>query len=219
MVTKKLEDNATQLCENLCDELEAAAEAGNLAEVTQLLNEYKNNSQKYDPDIFKIMVGNALWRSCEMGHLECVKILQPACRKKDMFHAVMGACNYGNTQTLDFLLSVYKWENAATKKDALLCAVSSGSIETVKYMLNQTSNKTHRNEALCEASIIKNREIFDLLCPLSSPQVALKFMDKNPEATEDDKQMLKDEIAQQQNIMLSEAIGETVAKPGRKNKI
>lgn len=219
MVTKKLKENVTQLCENLCDELEAAAEAGNLAGVTQILNEYKNNSQKYDPDIFKLMVGNALWRSCEMGHLECVKMLQPVCPKKDMFHAVMGACNYGNIQTLDFLLSVYKWENAATKKDALLCAVSSGSIETVKYMLNQTSNKTHRNEALCEASTTKNRKIFDLLYPLSSPQVALNFMEKNPEATEADKQMLKDEIARQQKLTINKALGTTRAKAVRKNKI
>lgn len=219
MASKQRDPNATQLCENLCEELEKSAEAGNLAGVTQILNEYKNNPQKYEPDIFKLMVGNALWRSCEMGHLECVQMLQPVCPKKDMFHAVMGACNYGNTQTLDFLLSVYKWENSATKKDALLCAVSSGSIETVKYMLNQTRNKTHRNEALCEASRIKNQEIFDLLYPLSNPQSALHFMDNSPETTDDEKQMLKNEIARRQNMVISEAIGKTVGIPSRKNKM
>lgn len=219
MVTKKLEESATQLCENLCDELETAAHKGNLAGVTQLLNEYKNNSQKYDPEIFKLMVGNALWRSCEVGHLECVKILQPLCRKEDMFHAIMGACNYAQKNVVEFLLSVYKWENAATKKNALLCAVSSGSFETVQYILTHVTNEAHRNEALCNASIIKNREIFDLLYPLSSPQVALNFMDKNPEATEDDKQMLKDEIARRQKLAINKALGTIPEKPVRKNKI
>lgn len=210
---------ASAQSEQLCEELEKAANTGDAVGVSSLLLEYKNNPQKYDSDMFNLLVGNALWVSCEMGHVECVKLLQPLSRPTDMFHAIMGACNYGHQKVVEFLLTVYTWENAATKKDALLCAVSSGSVEMAKYMLTHATHKKHRNEALGEASTTKNQEMFDLLYPLSNPQAALDLMDKNPEATDDDKSMLRDEIAHRQNLAINKALGTTPEKPVRKNKI
>lgn len=44
-------------------------------------------------------------------------------------------------------------------------------------------------------------------------------MDKNPEATDDDKSMLRDEIARRQHHLLTQAVGDTERKSARKTKI
>lgn len=44
-------------------------------------------------------------------------------------------------------------------------------------------------------------------------------MGKNTEATDDDKQMLKDEIGRRQKLAINKALGTTPEKSLRKNKI
>jgi ankyrin repeat protein len=207
-------NHANQTCnkhatQELCNKLAADAKQGDLASVTSLIQEYQNNPQKYNSETFDILVVNALWRSCENGHLECAKILQPFSKGKCRY-ALHAACENADREIVEFLIPFQDWSDSFGRKCALFKAVEGGSLDVVKLILPHVPSKTQRTEALREACKSNNQAIFDLLYPLSNPQSALKYMENRKTVTEEEKQMLKDAItAEQQNKVLSEAVGET----------
>lgn len=205
----------------LCQEMGAAASLGDSEQITQLLNEYEQNQDRYDRCVVHLLVGDTFRKSCEKGYVDCAKLLLPYVNQNNhIFHALLGACKNGHTQVLDFLLPLYKWESAYTKKTMLCNAVLGQSIETVKTVLPYVTSKTHRTEALREACKIKNQEIFDVLYPLSNPQSALKYMENRKTVTESEKQMLKDAItAERQHVLLSQAVVATTRRHTRTMKI
>lgn len=218
-------ENATQtLCnknatQTLCNKLASSAKQGDLASVTNLLGEYQSNPQKYNSETFDILVLNAFWRSCEQGHLECAKILQSFSRENAGRYSLCVACQNGDKNMVEYLIQFHDWSDDFGRRIVLLNAVESGSLDVVKLILPHVPNKPHRTEALRDACKYNHQAIFDLLYPLSNPQLALKYMEKRKEVTEEEKQMLKDAIAaEQQNKVLSEAVG-NVGGTKRKMKI
>lgn len=208
-------ENATQtLCnknatQTLCNKLASSAKQGDLASVTNLLGEYQSNPQKYNSETFDILVVNAFWRSCEQGHLKCAKILQPFSRENGGTHALYAACRNGDKDMVEYLIQFHDWSDDFGRRIALLSAVEGGSLDVVKLILPHVPNKPHRTEALRDACKYNNQAIFDLLYPLGNPQSALKYMENRKTVTEEEKQMLKDAIAaEQQNKVLSEVLGE-----------
>lgn len=198
--------NATQ---TLCNELASAAKQGDVASVTNLIEDYQAHPQKYDRATFDTLVVNAFWRSCEQGHLECAKVLQPFSRESSCAHALYAACVNGDKEMVTFLIPFHDWSNNFIRKCTLLKAVEGGSLDVVKLILPHVPSKTQRTEALRDACKYNNQVVFDLLYPLSNPQSALKYMENRKTVTEEEKQMLKDAIAaEEQHKVLSEAVGE-----------
>lgn len=203
----------------LCQELSAAARMGNTQLVQALLHQYKTHPRTYDTTTFQKLVGNALWRSCEQGHLECVKILQPLSLEEDMRQALCGASQNGHNDVFDFLIPFFKEKDPFFVRMLLSKAIEGHSLNILKKVIPYVKSKAHRTEALREACKANNRAAFDLLYPLSNPQSALKYMESRKTVSESEKQMLKDAItAEQQNKVLSEAVGEMGASK-RKMKI
>jgi len=199
-------ENATQ---TLCNKLSSSAQQGDLASVTLLLGEYQSNPQKYNSETFDILVLNAFWRSCENGHLECAKVLQPFSRETSGQHALYAACANADKDMVEFLITCHDWSDDFGRKCALISAVDGGSLDVVKLILPHVPSKTHRTEALREACKYNNQAVFDLLYPLSNPQSALKYMESRKTVSESEKRMLKQAVtADQQNKVLSEAVGE-----------
>lgn len=203
------DQTAVKATKKLCNELTSSAKQGDCAAVTSLIQEYQSNPQKYNSETFDILVVNAFWRSCEQGHLECAKILQPFSGKSAGAHSLYAACQNGDKEMVEYLIQFHDWSNNFIRKCALFKAVEGGSLDVVKLILPHVPSKTQRTEALREACKANNQAIFDLLYPLSNPQSALKYMENRKTVTEEEKQMLKDAItAEQQNKVLSEAVGE-----------
>lgn len=199
-------ENATQ---TLCNNLSSSATQGDLASVISLIGEYQSNPQKYNSETFDILVLNAFWRSCENGHLECAKILQPFSRETSCVHALYAACSNADEDMVKFLIPFHDWSSEFSQKCGLISAIDGGSLDVIKLIVPHVKSKTVRTEGLREACKANNRAAFDLLYPLSNPQSALKYMENRKTVTEDEKQMLKDAIAaEKQNKVLSEAVGE-----------
>jgi len=202
---------------DLCLEIDTAAGAGDAVKITELLNDFKENPNRHDECVVRLMLGNTFRRSCENGYVECAKILLSYVDTPHIFHALLGAGRNGHAQVLELLLPLYKWENAYTKKSVLCATVSGQSIKAVKTVLPYVTNKTHRTEALRVACQVNNQDVFDVLYPLSNPQSALKYMENRKMVSEREKQMLKDAIAaQEQKKVLSEAVS---AAGGAKRKM
>lgn len=204
---------------DLCVEMDAAASIGDANLIIQLLNDVEENPYRYNQCVVRGLLANAFRRSCENGYVECAKIFLPYVDSPHIFHALLGAGRNGHAQVLEFLLPLYKWENAYTKKAVLCAAVSGQSIKAVKTVLPYVTNKTHRTEALRVACQVKNQDVFDVLYPLSNPRSALKYMEKRKMVSEREKQMLKEAIAaEEQHKVLSEAVGDA-GRTKRKVKI
>lgn len=204
--------------ENLCADICDAARVGNLSTVASLLEEYKNNPTKYDSKIFGGLIANAFWRSCEHGHVECTQKLYPLMlhKKQQLGYGLEAACFRGHANIVKFLIPILKLEECLDVSKTLMKSIQGGSIDIVKMVLPHVKNRVTRTKGLREACKCNNQAIFDLLYPLSNPQSALDFMEKsNAPGIE----MLRDEMARQQRVVLSEAVGEVSAKPVRKNKI
>lgn len=208
-------ENATQ---TLCNNLSSSATQGDLASVISLIGEYQSNPQKYNSETFDILVVNAFWRSCEHGHVECTQKLYPLMlhKKQQLGYGLEAACLRGHAEVVKFLIPILKLEECLEASKILMASIQGGSIDIVKMVLPHVKNRVTRTKGLREACKYSNQAIFDLLCPLSNPQSALDFMEKsNAPGIE----MLRDEMARQQRVVLSEAVGEVSAKPVRKNKI
>lgn len=193
----------------LCNELSSSAKQGDLTAVTSLIQDYQSNPEKYNSRAFDVLVVNAFWRSCEQGHLECAKILQPFSHENAGRYSLCVACQNGDKNMVEYLIPFHDWNDDFDRRIVLLNAVESGSLDVVKLILPHVPNKPHRTEALRDACKYNHQAIFDLLYPLSNPQSALKYMENRKTVTEEEKRMLKDAItAEQQNKVLSEAVGE-----------
>lgn len=204
------DQTAVKATKKLCDELVLVAKQGDHASVTNLLKDYQDHPQKYDRATFDVLVVNAFWRSCEQGHLECAKSLQPFSRQSAAAHSLYAACQNGDKEMVKFLIPFHDWSNNFIRKCTLFKAVEGGCLDVVKLILPHVPSKTQRTEALREACKANNQAIFDLLYPLSNPQSALKYMESRKTVTEEEKQMLKDAItAEQQKKVLSEAVGDS----------
>ena len=205
---------------DLCQEIDAAAGVGNAAQITKLLNDYEQHYDQHNDCVMRVLLGNTFRSSCENGYVECAKILMPFVDENHIFHALLATAKNGHTQVLEFLLPLYKWANAYTKKAVLCNAALSPSVAAFKTVLPYVPSKTHRTEALREACKANNQAIFDLLYPLSNPQSALKYMEQRKTVTEEEKQMLKDAItAEQQKKVLTQAVGDTNNRSTRALKI
>ena len=195
--------------QKLCEQLANAAKMGDTQTVQNLVEKYQRNPHTYHAPTFETLVGNAFWRSCENGHLECAQILQVLSQEDDMLQALFGACENGQADVVKFLIPMVKMEDPYWLKSVLLRSIKGNSLDVLKMVTPYVKSKTHRTEALREACQANNRAAFDFLYPLSNPQSALKYMEKRKTLTDSEKQMLKDAIgAEQQKIVLSEAVGE-----------
>lgn len=205
---------------DLCVEMDAAASVGDANLIIQLLNDVEENPYRYNQCVVRGLLANTFRRSCENGYVECANILLPYVDDPHIFHALLEAGRNGHTQVLEFLLPLYKWENAYTKKAVLCATVSGQSIKAVKTVLPYVTSKTHRTEALRVACQGNNHDVFDVLYPLSNPRSALKYMEKRKTVTEREKQMLKDAItAQEQKNILTQAVGDVNFRSSRTVKI
>lgn len=203
---------------NLCEDITDASKTGNVLEVVSLLKKYNDNPTQYDSDAFGGLITNAFWRSCEYGHVECTKKLHGLMldRKERLGYGLEAACIRGHANIVKFLIPILKLEECLDVSKTLMKSIRGGSIYIVKMVLPHVKNRVTRTKGLREACKYNNQAVFDLLYPLSNPQSALDFMEKsNAPGIE----MLRDEMARQQRVVLSEAVGEVSAKPVRKNKI
>lgn len=192
----------------LCHNLAQVAEVGDLQTLCALLKEYQNNPKLYSKDTFCSLVVNAYWRSCEKGHLDCLKALQPFVKPDDQRYSLIVACEYGNDKLVKYLASHFPWKETQPVRYAVLAAVRGGSLKILNTVLPHVKNKQHRTEALRQACTSNNQAAFDVLYPVSNPQSALKYMENGKTISEGEKQILKDAIdAEKQHKVLSEAVG------------
>ena len=209
-----------QASKDLCEEINDAATTGNFKAITLLLKKYNANPTQYDSDAFGGFITNAFWRSCLHGHVKCTKKLHSLMlnRKERLGYGLEMACLKGHMNVVKFLLPILKSEECLDVSKTLMKSIQGGSMDIVKMVLPHVKSRVTRTKGLREACKYNNQEIFDLLYPLSNPQSALDVLEKS-NAPYKETEMLRSEIARQQNVMLSEAIGETEVKPVRKNKI
>lgn len=204
---------------DLCEDITDAARTGNVLAIASLLKKYNDNPTQYDSSAFGALITNAFWRSCEYGHVKCTKKLHNLMlnRKERLGHGLEAACLRGHAHVVKFLIPILQLENCLDASKMLMKSIQGGSIDVVKMVLPHVKNRVTRTKGLREACKYNNREIFDLLYPISNPQSALDTLEKS-NAPDKETQMLRVEIARQQNIMLSEAIGEGT-NPIRKRKV
>lgn len=134
--------------------LDEAVKTGNLDQLGRLL---ENKDHHFYSQALSIAAQN--------GQLECVKFLVGKCSNHDVYHmGLVNAIRYNQAECINYFLPLFT--QPFNCSSALHAAVHLDNIEVLKRLIPLCSEKCGLS-ALVSAMIKGNREIFDILIPVS----------------------------------------------------
>lgn len=135
--------------------LDEAVKAGDLDQLGRLL---ENKDHKF--------ASQALLQAVLHGQVECVKFLAGKCSNHDVYHmGLVNAIRYNQAECINYFLPLFT--QPFNCSSALHAAVHLDNIEVLKRLIPLCSEKCGLS-ALVSAMIKGNREIFDILIPVSN---------------------------------------------------